>query len=404
MNPNHSSIITDKEKSYILTSESVAAGHPDKICDQISDALLDYCLVKDKAARVSVECLAVPKNVIIAGEIGSNYQAQPEEFENIIRQTIKEVGYHNDNFNWQDIKITSFVHKQSQEIANSVIKKGAKSEGAGDQGIMFGYACNETKNLMPAPIYYAHKILRVIDEAIKKGEVNRLGPDGKSQVSLAYDRQTQMPYKATAIVVSIQHAATLTQTEVKELIKPYIIQAMPEGWVTEETNLLINPSGSFVLGGPQSDAGLTGRKIIVDTYGGAVPHGGGAFSGKDPSKVDRSGAYMARFVAKNIVASEIADKCLIQLSYAIGVSHPVSFYINTFGTSQVDDTKLTKIVLDMVDFSPRGIRNRLQLDKPIYKVTATFGHFGRAPQPDGSFSWEKTDWAQELKSALKSWF
>ena len=332
--------INEPSPFYLFTSESVAEGHPDKICDQISDTLLDAYLTHDPTSRIAIECLVAPNNLILSGEFHSNYKMSSAEIENIVRLKIKNIGYYKEPFNWQTIKITNLLHAQSHEIAFGVVGNKSKDEGAGDQGIMFGYAIDENEDFMPAPIYYSHRIIRNIIKAIKDGQIIGLGVDGKSQVTLRYDYQTKKPIKAEMIVVSIQHDSMLSQPEIREIIRPYVIAALPEGWMCEEKNFLVNPAGSFTIGGPESDTGLTGRKIIVDTYGGAAPHGGGAFSGKDPSKVDRSAAYMARYLAKNIVASGIADRCLIQVSYAIGISDPLSIYVNTYGKAKFSDQQI----------------------------------------------------------------
>ena len=387
---------------FLFTSESVAEGHPDKLCDQISDAIVDAFLAKDPYSRVAAEVMVTPDNIIIGGEIRSEYNISKEEISAIARSVVKDVGYEQERFHWQKVNIHNYMITQSPDIAQGVDSSGDKDEGAGDQGIMFGYACNETEDLMPAPIYYAHKILRLLTEARKKSEIKGLGPDAKSQVTLLYQNDDQgngRAVKAASIVVSHQHAEGLTQAQVKEIIRPYVLKALPEGWMCDESEFYVNPTGNFVIGGPEGDSGLTGRKIIVDTYGGSAPHGGGAFSGKDPTKVDRSAAYAMRYVAKNIVASGVADRCTLQVAYAIGVSKPLSVYVNTHGTSQVDEQKLSKIVTDLFDLSPRGIRTKLGLNKPIYRRTASYGHFGRKPEADGGFSWERTDMAEAIKKA-----
>ncbi len=378
-------------KNFLFTSESVSEGHPDKICDQISDTLVDAYLKKDPFSRLAIETFATTNRVIIGGEIRAPEIAK-SEVENIIRQTIKEIGYEQKGFDWKNLEITNLIHEQSPDIAIGVDAAGNKDEGAGDQGIMFGYACDETDVLMPAAIYYAHRILHNIMDAVRAGELKNLGPDAKSQVTLCYENG--VPVKAQTVLVSIQHKDEMTQAQVKDLIRPYVEKSLPKGWMCAEEKFLVNPTGKFVIGGPDGDAGLTGRKIIVDTYGGAAPHGGGAFSGKDPTKVDRSAAYMARYLAKNVVAAGLAKKCTIQISYAIGVSKPLSLYVHNHGTG-IGGEKLVKIINDLVDLSPRGIRTYLGLNKPIYKRTATYGHFGRAPEDDGGFSWEKTDLAEK---------
>ena len=383
-------------KNFLFTSESVSEGHPDKICDQISDTLVDAYLKKDPFSRLAIETFATTNRVIIGGEIRAPEIAK-SEVENIIRQTIKEIGYEQKGFDWKNLEITNLIHEQSPDIAIGVDAAGNKDEGAGDQGIMFGYACDETDVLMPAAIYYAHRILHNIMDAVRAGELKNLGPDAKSQVTLCYENG--VPVKAQTVLVSIQHKDEMTQAQVKDLIRPYVEKSLPKGWMCAEEKFLVNPTGKFVIGGPDGDAGLTGRKIIVDTYGGAAPHGGGAFSGKDPTKVDRSAAYMARYLAKNVVAAGLAKKCTIQISYAIGVSKPLSLYVHNHGTG-IGGEKLVKIINDLVDLSPRGIRTYLGLNKPIYKRTATYGHFGRAPEDDGGFSWEKTDLAEKLKKLV----
>lgn len=380
-------------KNFLFTSESVSEGHPDKICDQISDSLVDAYLAKDPYSRLAIETFATTNTVIIGGEIRAP-EISKSEVENIIRQTVKDIGYEQDGFHWNNLKITNLIHGQSPDIAVGVDAAGAKDEGAGDQGIMFGYACNETEVLMPAAIYYAHRVLHNIMDAIRSGELRDLGPDAKSQVTLHYENG--LPTHAETVLVSIQHKDGMTQRQVKEMIRPYVEKTLPRGWMCKEENFLVNPTGKFVIGGPDGDAGLTGRKIIVDTYGGAAPHGGGAFSGKDPTKVDRSAAYMARYLAKNVVAAGLATRCTIQIAYAIGVSKPLALYVNNHGTG-VSGEDLVKVINELVDLSPRGIRNHLQLNRPIYKRTATYGHFGRIPQADGGFSWEKTDLAEKLK-------
>ncbi|MBU6338457.1 MAG: methionine adenosyltransferase [Rickettsiales bacterium] len=380
-------------KKYLFTSESVSEGHPDKICDQISDSLVDTYLKKDPFARLAIETFATTNTVIIGGEIRAP-EISKNEVEEIIRNTVKEIGYEQDGFHWQNLKITNLIHEQSADIAVGVDASANKDEGAGDQGIMFGYACKETEALMPAAIYYAHRILHNIMDAIRSGKLKDLGPDAKSQVTLCYE--DRIPVKAETVLVSIQHKEGMTQKQVKDLIRPFVEATLPKGWMCKDENFLVNPTGKFVIGGPDGDAGLTGRKIIVDTYGGAAPHGGGAFSGKDPTKVDRSAAYMARYLAKNVVAANLADRCTIQIAYAIGISRPLALYVNTHNTGAKGEL-LVKAINELVDLSPRGIRNHLQLNRPIYKRTATYGHFGRDVEADGGFSWEKTDLAEKLK-------
>lgn len=390
-----SAVSASSRKEYVFTSESVSEGHPDKICDQISDAIVDAFLKVNPEARAAVEVLATTNRVVIAGETRGAESITPAHIEQIARDKIKEIGYDQEGFHWQKAKIEVLLHQQSADIAMGVDSSEKKDEGAGDQGIMFGFACIETPELMPAPIFYAHKILRLISEARHAGIEPLLKPDAKSQVSLMYSEG--VPVRATSVVVSTQHAESLTQDKVRELVRPYVLKALPEGWMCDEKNFYVNPTGQFIIGGPDGDAGLTGRKIIVDTYGGAAPHGGGAFSGKDPTKVDRSAAYAARYLAKNVVAAGLADRCMIQISYAIGVSKPISFYVKTTN-GHVEDARLEKVLQELMDLSPRGIRKHLQLNRPIYGATASYGHFGREPGKDGSFSWEKTDLVDALRS------
>jgi len=385
--------------NYLFTSESVGEGHPDKVCDRISDAIVDLFLAADPHSRVAVETMATTNRVMLAGEIRGPSSITPQLMEQTAREAIREIGYAQKGFHWQWADIQNYVHPQSLDIAMGVDATGNKDEGAGDQGIMFGYACRETPTYMPAPIFYSHKILRLISEDRHAGKLPLLGPDAKSQVTLEY--VDGKPVRAARVVVSTQHDETIDQMEVRELVRPYVMAALPDGWFPEEQHFYVNPTGRFVIGGPDGDAGLTGRKIIVDTYGGAAPHGGGAFSGKDPTKVDRSAAYMARYLAKNIVAAGITDRCTIQLAYAIGVSEPLALYVNTHDTSHVDDAKLPDVLRGLVKLSPRGIREHLQLNRPIYKKTSSFGHFGREPEADGHFSWERLDLTAELKSLFK---
>lgn len=383
-------------KNFLFTSESVSAGHPDKICDQISDALVDAYLKLNNQSRLAIETFATTNQVIVGGEIRAPH-IKANDFENIIRQTVQEIGYQQNGFHYQNLKITNLLHSQSTDIALGVDATEKKEEGAGDQGIMFGYACNETSQLMPAPIYYANRILQNIMQAIKNKQIPSFGPDAKSQVTLQYINN--QPVEAKIILVSIQHPQGFSAQQILDIIKPYIIGSLPDGWITSNTQFLVNPTGQFIIGGPDGDAGLTGRKIIVDTYGGSAPHGGGAFSGKDPTKVDRSAAYMARYLAKNIVSTKLAEKCTIQLSYAIGMSKPLSLYVNTHN-SNLNDEKLIDILNSLIDLSPKGIRTYLELNKPIYQKTSAYGHFGREPQQDGSFSWEKTDLAPKILQLL----
>jgi S-adenosylmethionine synthetase len=383
---------------FLFTSESVSEGHPDKVCDQISDAVVDIFLGADPAARVACETLATTNRVVLAGEVRGPEKITKDQLIEAARQRIKAIGYEQEGFHWRHAEIECLIHKQSSDIAQGVDASGNKDEGAGDQGIMFGYACRETAELMPAPIQFAHQILKSMADARHSGATPDLGPDAKSQVTLQY--VGGKPVRATSVVVSTQHSDKVDQEQVREIVRPHVLKVLPKGWMCEEDQFYVNPTGRFVIGGPDGDCGLTGRKIIVDTYGGASPHGGGAFSGKDPSKVDRSAAYAARYVAKNVVAAGLAERCTIQLSYAIGVSRPLSVYINTDGTGQVDEEKLGRVIQEMVDLSPRGIRTRLALNRPIYVRTASYGHFGRTPEADGGFSWEKTDLAQALKGAF----
>ncbi len=381
------------KQNYLFTSESVSEGHPDKICDQISDAVLDLYLSADPLSKVAVETMATKNIIVVAGEVRSVANISAENIDKVIRQVVKKIGYTQEGFNWQTVKIYNNLHNQSPDIA-----VGVDNQGAGDQGIMFGYAIDDAitdNEYMPAAIHFSHKILHSISKARHEGKLPDLLPDAKSQVTLEY--KNGKPVRAHSIVVSTQHSDNLNQKDVRDLIAPYVIQALPDGFMCPEENFYVNPTGRFVVGGPVGDTGLTGRKIIVDTYGGYAPHGGGAFSGKDASKVDRSAAYIARYIAKNVVASEIATECLIQLSYAIGVAKPLSFYINTFGTSQVPEDSITKKINQLVDLTPQGIINHLDLLKPIYEPTATYGHFGRMPTNNGGFSWERTDILNELR-------
>ncbi len=387
-----------KNGNYLFTSESVSEGHPDKICDRISDSIVDTYLEVDPYARAGVETLVTTNLVVLAGESRCVGDVSNERLEHVARQAIKDIGYDQDNFHWEKSEVQVHVHMQSVDIAQGVDAAGNKDEGAGDQGLMFGHACRETDVLMPAAIHFSHDILRRMAAARHAGKTLGLGPDSKSQVTLKY--VDGKPVGATSVVVSSQHTEDLSQDDVREIVRPFVLDVLPEGWMCPEDEFYVNPTGRFVIGGPDSDAGLTGRKIIVDTYGGAAPHGGGAFSGKDPTKVDRSAAYAARYVAKNVVAAGLADECTIQVAYAIGVSKPLSVLIDTNRTAQVDEVKLANVLQEMVDLSPRGIREHLQLSRPIYARTAAYGHFGREPDDDGGFSWEKTDLVDELKSAF----
>ena len=382
--------------TYIFTSESVSEGHPDKVCDQISDTVLDLFLNADRSSRVACETMATTNRIILAGEVRGPSSVTNDIITDSIRAKIHEIGYEQEGFHWENVDISVLLHEQSNDIAMGVDAAGNKDEGAGDQGIMFGHACRETDVLMPAPIQFSHQILKNMADARRAGSIKGLGPDSKSQVSLLYENGK--PTKATSIVISTQHDANLEQSEIREIVRPFIEQTLPKGWMCPENEFYVNPTGRFVVGGPDGDAGLTGRKIIVDTYGGAAPHGGGAFSGKDPSKVDRSAAYAARWVAKNVVAAGLAEKCTIQLSYAIGVSKPLSVYVNTYGTGTVPEVKLSEYIQEKVDLSPRGIRERLQLNQAIFARTAAYGHFGREPEVDGGFSWEKLDLVEKFQS------
>ena len=384
-------------KKYIFTSESVSEGHPDKICDLVSDNIVDAFLAKDPESRVAAETMVTNNKVVVSGEVNGPdiFKSKSNSFDELIRQTIKRIGYEQEGFHWKNVVIENNLHQQSEDIAQGVNKKDKTKQGAGDQGSMFGYACKETEKLMPAPIYYSHLILKSLSDARHSGKEKMLEPDAKSQISLKYENGK--PVGTTAIVVSSQHHESLTQKDVKEIVRPYVINSLPNGWMCEEKNFYVNPTGRFVIGGPVGDSGLTGRKIIVDTYGGAAPHGGGAFSGKDPSKVDRSGAYAARYLAKNIVAANLANKCTIQISYAIGISKPMSVYINTHGSGKIEEGEISKKISQVMDLSPFGIREKLKLNRPIYARTASYGHFGRNPEKDGGFSWEKTDLVESFR-------
>ncbi len=386
------------KKNFLFTSESVSEGHPDKVCDRISDAVVDAFLSADPYSRVACETLCTTNLIVLAGEVRGPASVTKAVLEDIARHAVRDIGYEQDGFHWKDAKVDIHVHAQSADIAVGVDAAGDKDEGAGDQGIMFGYACTETPVLMPAPIYYAHNILKSLAEARHSGAQPLLGPDAKSQVTLEY--RDGKPVRATSVVVSTQHAEPLSQAEVREIVRPHVLDVLPDGWMCPEEAFYVNPTGRFVIGGPDGDCGLTGRKIIVDTYGGAAPHGGGAFSGKDPTKVDRSAAYAARYLAKNVVAAGLAERCVIQLSYAIGVSKPLSVYVDTYGTGRVDEDKLSDVLQQLMDLSPRGIRTHLGLNKPIYARTAAYGHFGRNPEADGGFSWERTDLVDALKRAF----
>ncbi|GJD91764.1 MULTISPECIES: methionine adenosyltransferase [Methylobacterium] len=386
---------------YLFTSESVSEGHPDKVCDRISDTVVDAYLSAMPEARLGVETLATTNRIVIAGEVRGPDSVTFKDLEALTREAVRDIGYEQSGFHWKNNDVAIHLHAQSADIAQGVDAAGNKDEGAGDQGIMFGYAADETPELMPAPIFYAHKILKDLADArkAKDGDAAKLGPDAKSQVTVRY--ANGRPVEVTQIVLSTQHLdESLDSADVRAIVEPYILRALPEGWVNEGTVWHVNPTGKFVIGGPDGDAGLTGRKIIVDTYGGAAPHGGGAFSGKDPTKVDRSAAYAARYLAKNVVAAGLARRATIQLAYAIGVSKPLSIYVDLHGTGTVDEARLEAVLMDALDLSPRGIRTALQLNKPIYARTSAYGHFGRAPEADGGFSWERTDLAPKLKSAF----
>jgi len=400
-----------RKGEYVFTSESVSEGHPDKVSDRISDTVVDAFLGLDPYARVACETLVTTQKIVIAGEVRldkrkcgpkapmlANGKVNAKVIEKLAREAVREIGYEQKGFHWKTAEVDVYLHGQSADIAMGVDAKGNKDEGAGDQGIMFGYATNETEELMPAPLQYSHNILRLMAEARHSGKEKYLEPDAKSQVTLRY--VNGKPVEATAIVVSTQHSPKVDQDDVRNIVRPYVQKVLPKGWRIPETEFYVNPTGNFVIGGPDGDCGLTGRKIIVDTYGGASPHGGGAFSGKDPTKVDRSAAYVARYLAKNVVAAGLADRCTIQLSYAIGVAKPLSVYVNTDNTGQADENKISKVLQELVNLTPRGIREHLGLNKPIYRRTSAYGHFGRKPEKDGGFSWERTDLVKELRRAF----
>ena len=386
--------------SYLFTSESVSEGHPDKVCDRISDTIVDAFLEALPESRVACETLATTNRVVIAGEVRgpSEIADNNDRIEELARKAIREIGYEQEGFHWKSCDVEVLLHQQSADIAQGVDAAGNKDEGAGDQGIMFGYACRETPDLMPAPIYYAHRILQLMAEARRAGEAPELQPDSKSQVTVEY--RDGVPVRAATIVVSTQHTHEMTSEEVRNVVEPFVRKALPDGWIDENTRWHVNPTGKFLIGGPDGDAGLTGRKIIVDTYGGAAPHGGGAFSGKDPTKVDRSAAYAARYLAKNVVSAGIADRCTIQLAYAIGVSEPLSLYVDLHGTGQVEEKALEKALRESMSLSPRGIREHLRLNRPIYSRTSAYGHFGRRPDSDGGFSWERVDLTDRILGSL----
>jgi S-adenosylmethionine synthetase len=383
---------------YHFTSESVSEGHPDKVCDRISDAVLDAFLAEDPEARVACETFATTDRVVVGGEVRGPASVGGR-IDEIVRECVRDIGYEQPGFHWETLSIDNYLHAQSSEIAQGVDAAEGKEEGAGDQGIMFGYAVDETPELMPAPIHYAHAILRRLAEIRKSGAEPRLGPDAKSQVTLRY--AGGKPVEVASIVLSTQHLdPTMTSAQVREMVEPHIRAILPEGWLTDATDWHVNPTGKFVIGGPDGDAGLTGRKIIVDTYGGAAPHGGGAFSGKDPTKVDRSAAYAARYLAKNVVAAGLARRCVIQLSYAIGVARPLSIYADTFGTGEVPEAQIETAVAKAMDLTPRGIRTHLGLNRPIFQRTSAYGHFGRPAETDGGFSWERIDLIEALRKAV----
>jgi S-adenosylmethionine synthetase len=394
-------------RNFQFTSESVSEGHPDKVCDRISDEIVDLFYreahtsgVDPRQIRVACETLCTTNRVIIAGEYRGPKSVTHEKIEIAARNAIKDIGYEQLGFHWREAKVEILLHSQSADIAKGVDAAGNKDEGAGDQGIMFGYACDETPELMPAPIYYAHRILQQLSEARRSGKEPRLGPDAKSQVTVEY--RSGKAVGVSQIVVSHQHVEeNLTSDDMHEIVEPYVKRALPKGWITQDTQWHVNPTGKFYIGGPDGDAGLTGRKIIVDTYGGAAPHGGGAFSGKDPTKVDRSAAYASRYLAKNVVAAKLAKRCTIQLSYAIGVSEPLSIFVNLHGTGKIEERKLEKVLSDVMPLSPRGIREHLKLNRPIYARTTAYGHFGRLPDQDGGFSWERTDLVDSIRSAVR---
>jgi S-adenosylmethionine synthetase len=384
--------------NYLFTSESVSEGHPDKVCDQISDSIVDAFLAADPYSRVAVETLATTNRVVLAGEVRGPSSIDAGRMTDLAREVIRDIGYDQEGFSWRNVDVQCYVHGQSSDIAQGVDAAQEKDEGAGDQGIMFGYACRETDGFMPAPLFYAHRILFEMSRLRHSGAIPELGPDAKSQVTLHYENGK--PVRTTSVVVSTQHGHNVSQERVRDIVSGIVNDVLPSGWMCPRDEFYVNPTGRFVVGGPDGDTGLTGRKIIVDTYGGAAPHGGGAFSGKDPTKVDRSAAYAARYLAKNVVAAGLADRCSIQLSYAIGVSKPLSLYVDLYGTGTVDEARIEGAITEIMDLSPRAIRERLQLNRPIYRRTASYGHFGRNPDSDGGFSWERTDLVEPLKAAL----
>ncbi len=393
------------KSDYLFTSESVSEGHPDKVCDRISDAIVDAFLTLDNQSRVACETLCTTNRIVLAGEVRGPEplvtaagRVDGGRMAEIARAAVKDIGYRQDGFDWKTVEVTVCLHGQSPDIAQGVDAKGNKDEGAGDQGLMFGYACRETDVFMPAPIYFSHQILKSMAKARHDGSEPGFGPDSKSQVTLRY--VDGKPVGATSVVVSTQHTEELSQDDVRDIVRPYVENVLPSGWMCPEDEFYVNPTGRFVIGGPDGDAGLTGRKIIVDTYGGSAPHGGGAFSGKDPTKVDRSAAYAARYLAKNVVAAGAAERCTIQIAYAIGVSKPLSVYVDTHATGRAGEDAISRVLQELMDLSPRGIREHLGLNKPIYARTAAYGHFGREPEADGGFSWEHTDLAEKIKAAL----
>jgi S-adenosylmethionine synthetase len=383
-------------KNYLFTSESVSEGHPDKVADRISDSFVDTYLTADPHARVAVETMVTTNRIVVSGEVRCEKDITNQVLEEVARQAVRDIGYEQEGFHWQKVEFHSHVHAQSTDISIGVDAFGNKDEGAGDQGIMFGFACTETKELMPAPLQFAHRILRSLAAGRRAGEVNFLEPDAKSQVTLRYE--DGRPVAAASIVVSVQHSPDVSMEVLREYVRGHVLKVLPEGWMCPEDSFYVNPTGKFIIGGPDGDTGLTGRKIIVDTYGGAAPHGGGAFSGKDPTKVDRSAAYMSRYLAKNIVAAGLAERCTLQLAYAIAVSKPLSLYVDFHGTGLIEEELLTARLMEIVDLGPRGIREHLGLNRPIYAATSAYGHFGREPRDDGSFSWEKTDLAPVLRA------
>ena len=405
MTPSRDAVYSAKDLSvgrtnYVFTSESVSEGHPDKVADQISDAIVDLYLSKDPVSRVACETLVTTNRIILAGEVRSSVEVTPEEIEQTARNVVRRIGYAQNGFHWENAEFACHLHEQSAHIAQGVDEDATngKDEGAGDQGIMFGYACDETPAYMPATLFYSHRILERLAEERHSGRAPFLEPDAKSQISLAYENGS--PVRATKLVVSTQHATGYDQAKLRSYVKDIVTEILPEGWLPEDAGIYVNPTGLFEIGGPDGDAGLTGRKIIVDTYGGAAPHGGGAFSGKDPTKVDRSAAYACRYLAKNVVAAGLARQCTVQISYAIGVAEPLSFYVNLHGTGKVTEDKLEHLLPTLMKLTPKGIRTHLGLNKPIYERTAAYGHFGRDPEADGGFSWERTDLVDALKAAL----